>query len=244
MRIYGFLSILGAAAGCAGGGTKIEPPAPAATRTAAVVAAPSSSTWEAVIDVFAERNIPIRTMERASGFIATEQLGVDERESLQWADCGRSITPLKWRRDKDGKKVEVKEFPPNRAIYNVLVRGDNTRSTVKVTVRWTYMGMYRGSTECTTKGIWEGEAESEIKRRAEGVSTPATPTRVAPSEVAPPARAADDVPPGMNWIASTRTKIYYPVGCAEVARVPPADRVFYQTESALQAAGFTRGPGC
>lgn len=45
-------------------------------------------TWDAVIDQFAARNIPIRTIERVSGLIVTDQLTVG-REGYWWANCGK-----------------------------------------------------------------------------------------------------------------------------------------------------------
>jgi len=39
--------------------------------------------WDAVIDVFAEANTPIRTMERASGFIAAELATIPVYTSAQ-----------------------------------------------------------------------------------------------------------------------------------------------------------------
>src|SRR3712207_1620493 len=93
--------------------TMPAPPPP--PRPATEVAAPFGRTWDAVIDEFAAQNIPIRTMERASGFIATEQLSVP-RSSEKYADCGTDVAvPL----------------VPHRATYNVLVRGDSTRSSAK-----------------------------------------------------------------------------------------------------------------
>jgi len=77
--------------------------------------------WDAVIDVFAEANTPIRTMERASGFIATELATIPVYTSAQrtfahsLADCGYR-----------GEAVYV----PTSAFYNIVVRGDSAHSTV------------------------------------------------------------------------------------------------------------------
>jgi hypothetical protein len=108
------------------------------------------ATWDAVIDMFAARNIPIRTIERVSGIIATDQLSVGE-EGQSWAVCG------------DGNGTTLS---PNFAIYNVLVRGDSAKSRVMATVRWT-LGSASSDVECASTRVWERELESAVKARAE-----------------------------------------------------------------------------
>jgi hypothetical protein len=116
-------------------------------------------TWDAVIDLFAARTIPIRTIERASGIIVTEQLSVGP-EGLTWADCGKE------------KSVNgTVHLRPNYGTYNVLVREDSTHSSVKVTVRWVYSYLGRtmesSVTECSTKHVFERVLEADAKARAE-----------------------------------------------------------------------------
>ena len=102
--------------------------APAATPVPLVateVAAPAARTWDAVIDVFAERNIPILSMDRSSGFVATDALVVRKYSGGRLAQCGTVLgVPI----------------APSRATYSIVVRGDSARSTVKATVRWTAGG--------------------------------------------------------------------------------------------------------
>jgi len=52
------------------------------------------------------------------------------------------------------------------------------------------------------------------------------------------------VPPQANWIADTRERVYYPVGCVAVERIPQAQRLYYHNESAVQAAGFMKSADC
>jgi hypothetical protein len=146
-----FLSILLVALGCAPPSSPAAPPAP---RSATTVAASFDRTWSAVIDAFAARNIPIRTIDRTSGLIATDDLAVG-REGGQWADCGKAL----------GVSIT-----PTRATYNVRVKGDARSSTVQFTVLWqnvypSRMGI--PSENCSTKGVWESEAETDVKTRAE-----------------------------------------------------------------------------
>jgi hypothetical protein len=117
-----------------------------------------------VIDVFATRNIPIRTLERASGFIAAEQASVPQlkpsknlvKNGHPWADCGRPANgAVPWQ--------------PFTANYNIRVKGDSSRATVQVNVQWK-AGTIADSRECSTKSVWEREVEEEIKARAEGTA--------------------------------------------------------------------------
>jgi hypothetical protein len=153
-------SILPALALLAAGACTPVPPAPPEPREATPVGASFGRTWDAVIDVFAARNIPIKTIERVSGLIATDPMAVARPGGGQspYADCG---------------KVMGLAIPPDRATYNVLVRGDSSQSTVKVTVRWTQGGTPDDPRliECSTKGVWESEAEQAVKARAEGRPT-------------------------------------------------------------------------
>src|SRR5690242_4566928 len=94
---------------------QMTPPAPPAPRSGMEVSASFGKTWSAVIDVFAERNIPIKTIDRASGLVVAEPQGVPTRTD-GLADCGTII----------GRPIY-----PDHATWNVLVRGDSARSTVK-----------------------------------------------------------------------------------------------------------------
>ncbi len=145
---------------------------------------PWGTAWDAVIDIFAERNIPIRTIERVSGLIVTDPVELSPGLGQEWADCGT---------------INESPLSPEYAAYNVLVRGDTIRSTIKVTARWTYGA--RGGTseeECTTTHVYEQNLEAEITRRAEsgepirrGTDTPSVPTPDAGTSSAPtPDKAA------------------------------------------------------
>lgn len=141
-------------AGCA----TPRPPAPPAPSVATPVAASFGRTWDAVIDQFAERNIPIRTLDRSSGIIVTESLKVPATIGAV-ADCGSDIVAVK--------------LVPTDASYNVLVRGDSASSTVRVNVKWIRVGMARGlstdtvTEECSTTGAWESDLQTRIKASAE-----------------------------------------------------------------------------
>jgi hypothetical protein len=128
------------------------------------VSASFGKTWDAVIDVFAVRNIPIRTLERVSGLIAAEPAsveGFDPRKEHPWADCGTV--------DVGGRNGRTFTQPAS-AFYNVRVKGDSARSSVLVTINWKHyatIGKERTLVECATRSVWETQLAEEIKTRAE-----------------------------------------------------------------------------
>ncbi|HEY4573845.1 MAG TPA: hypothetical protein VIJ26_07785 [Thermoanaerobaculia bacterium] len=163
-------------AGC----STYKPPPPPTPRDASLVAASIGQTWDAVIDLFATRNIPIRTIERASGLIVTDALRVGQ-EGVTLASCGT----------ENGKVL-----PPDRATYNVLVRGDSTLATVRTTVLWTRTAEPTVP-ECTSTYAWERGLETEVKALAErqGRELAAHAAPLGPVPSAQPSPAPDPAPP-------------------------------------------------
>jgi hypothetical protein len=93
-------------------------------------------------------------MDRASGFIASDQLTIRGKDSRPWAKCQKALGI---------------RFAADRAIYNAFVRGDSTQSTVMVSVHWTESDS-KGDPErfeCETTNVRENELEAAIKARAE-----------------------------------------------------------------------------
>ena len=129
------------------------PPAVAPEREPEAVNVSSGRVWDELVEWFARRNLPIRTIDRSSGLLVAEPMIVagSFQERLPYADCG--------------KKGYV-ELAPTNAIYNVLVRGDSTRATVRVNVRFSHRSQDFGSFECESKGVWERELETVIRERA------------------------------------------------------------------------------
>jgi hypothetical protein len=126
------------------------PPAPPAPRTAMSVNASFGKTWDSVIELFATRNIGIKTVDRSSGLIVAEvQRVVSQDASL--ADCGQNLYH--------------QSFSPDLAYWNVLVRGDSTSSTVRANVRFTSSSSI--AKECSSKGAWEFDLEQAVKAAAE-----------------------------------------------------------------------------
>ena len=142
---------------CVQPGPLLAPP-PAPPREARAVDASVDRTWNAVLERFAEDSIPIRTLERASGLLTTKPMSVSAMMNAEadWADCGTA--PF------------VGRLYPTEVSYTILVRGDNARSTVRASVRWTTpLGAeeYTSDRECTTTGNWETALEEGIAARAE-----------------------------------------------------------------------------
>ena len=134
-------------------------PAPPAPRTAMAVSQSVAKTWEAAIDVFAERNIPIKTLDRSSGLVVAEPMKVGTADA-SLADCGKDA-------------MGIVQYPTD-ATWNLLVRGDSAQSTIKATVRFIRVGMSRAalstqtvSEECSTRGTWETQFEQQVKAAAE-----------------------------------------------------------------------------
>ena len=128
-------------------------PSPAMSRVGTPVEASFGKTWDATIDAFADRAVSIETLDRSSGLIVPAgrsfRPGRDALESLAYADCGKSAL---------GQVIY-----PLTVKYNVVVRGDSTRSTVLV------RAFYRSDEEvvCSSKGLFERGSEEAIKSRAE-----------------------------------------------------------------------------
>lgn len=133
------------------------------------VAASFDRTWETAVSYFAERNIAIRTIEKASGIIVAEpgRANLANRHATAnkyappdsydpiYADCGsrKGYWPPE----------------PTAALYNVRVLGDDVRSSVQVNARFISSGYTAnpGPLDCRSTGKWESDIETYIKANAE-----------------------------------------------------------------------------
>ena len=128
------------------------PPQPAAPRDGTPIAASFGKTWDAAIDEFATRAIPIETLDRASGLIVPRGYSLTpttEAEAKKWADCGRDMLAI--------------SHSPATVKFNVVVRGDSVRSTVQVRAFYAT----EAGVACQSRGIYEQNAEDLIRARAE-----------------------------------------------------------------------------
>jgi hypothetical protein len=143
------LTAVAYSAGCAPQPPQLAPrPVPAAEITA-----PFDRVWGAVIDYFADNSVPIRTLEKASGLIATETMLVPTGR-IDFADCGKDV---------------LGEFiGPSHAAYNVRVTGDSAKSSVRVTAIFTNQHSPRYP-QCVSRGNYERVLLNSIRYRMKSV---------------------------------------------------------------------------
>jgi hypothetical protein len=137
-----------------------HPPTPAAPRTGTPVQASYGRVWEAAIDELADRNAPITQLYRESGYMNTDMVRVPATVRDTLAEC--------WRIKRAFYADTL--ITPTNAYYNIVVRGDSSRSTVKVNTRWVHLApgnMGPIVTACESRGVWERRTEEAIKARAE-----------------------------------------------------------------------------
>jgi uncharacterized lipoprotein len=114
-------------------------------------------TWDAVIEVFAERNWFIQNLEKDSGLIATDWMSLDLHSP--YADCGTPgfVTIM-------GRSIR----------FNVLLREDGNATSVTVNVAVVEMqsnsyGLQR--VDCTSTGRVERLIHDQVKRALSGRRT-------------------------------------------------------------------------
>ena len=121
------------------------------------VQASLDDTWEAVIDAFGESNWPIEEMERASGFISTDWVGVTTSQLVAGMDCGRA----QGLGSTDG----------HMARFNGVVREQGvgeTEVTVNTSLRANRVALSGRITEvvtCTSRGVIEAFVADEVFRQ-------------------------------------------------------------------------------
>ncbi len=214
------------------------PPAPAPSREATVVAASFAATWDAAIDHFAEDNIPISTIERASGLIATTRLSVDLATAAMASDCGTG----------GGVDFDT-HYVATDAVYNILVRGDEHSSTVRVTVAWSNPD---AQFECVTTGAWEKTAEEVIRMRAEGGGEWPGETAVEPEPEASDSilftGAPFAVPAWAKVIARKSGRTFFPLTdtCKGWYHLSEDDVLYFASEELARRQGLSRSSavGC
>lgn len=158
----------------------LTPPQLPPPRSAVVVHAGFDKTWDAVVDYFADQRMPIRTLERASGFIATDRMHLGSAQAEAWANCEEIFF--------------VPSADSGQFVVVVRPQGD-TATTIRVTTEWTV----ENGSRCASRGVWESEAERTIAARAEG-RTPEVRTLESPAPAIPAAPPA----PQYSYVRTVR----------------------------------------
>jgi hypothetical protein len=125
-----------------------------------LVDASFNRTWDAIVDLFARRQIPLRRLDRDSGLIATESVPVSGTLATNWAACrdtaGASASP------PGGAPPPLETpVPPTHARYEIEIQGDSTQSTIRATAYWTAPT----PADCTSNGTWEAAFEKEVRKQ-------------------------------------------------------------------------------
>lgn len=128
----------------------IVPPRPAPPKDY-VLHLPYDQIWAGVVSFFADTKMPIKVIDKASGFLASGTFSLDSALTRNWIDCGMvgrdSATALLTSSAPIGLYVE--------ADFNVFVRklgGDSSAVRVNMTATGHYAG---GTTPCVSNGRFE-----------------------------------------------------------------------------------------
>jgi hypothetical protein len=134
----------------------IVPPRPTPPKDY-VLHLPYDQIWAGVVSFFADTKMPIKVIDKASGFLASGTFSLDSALTRDWIDCGMvgrdSATALLTSSAPIGLFVE--------ADFNVFVRklgGDSSAVRVNMTATGHYAG---GRTPCVSNGRFE---QSLIRR--------------------------------------------------------------------------------
>jgi uncharacterized lipoprotein len=132
--------------------------APPVTVAPAPIKAGFNQTWNSVVDILSEKNIPVKTLDKSSGYVMAEITGVSVGSEKGFADCGHTtMASLLLGGGEIGTVI---------ARYNILVRGDSAASQVKVTA--TFVMDNKGhQTTCSSLGTFESQFQGDVKARAE-----------------------------------------------------------------------------
>lgn len=128
-------------------------PVPRQIQNSFPIEKPFDSVWQAVIEAFAELNLPIMNIEKVSGLITTDWLLVNKT----YCDC-----------ESPGFTPATKE---HRGKFNVYVKkNDENTCEVKINCLYEMIIYYTGSTgprkyECISTGKLEAEIFKRIQEK-------------------------------------------------------------------------------
>ena len=150
--------------------TSVTPPAPAPAPADAYVRANVDRTWPAIVQFFADTRIPISTIDKASGIVASKDFALTGDIAQRFLDCGTT---------KDGKAAVTgidqfiaKGLARASGDFNVFVRPSGDSTAVRVNVGYRVESMnpmaYNRFTpvNCVTSGAFERDLVEYIRKNA------------------------------------------------------------------------------
>jgi hypothetical protein len=143
------------------GCSQVIPPAtpPTPTPKSTYVKAPFDAVWSAVVEYFADTRIPIQTIDKASGIIASKGFELGPELRLSWMDCGTA----------GGKPLveQANDVMKANADFNVFVRptGDSTEIRLNVGMNGSRMTPFAGNQYTEQKCISNGKFEEGLLAR-------------------------------------------------------------------------------
>ena len=141
---------------------QVVPPQPAAP-VMTVVAAPLDTAWDSIVRTMAANGLPIRTIDKASGLLATTDLQLDANQRLAYIDCGTA----------GGKSLVQQVNNVMRARLSVTIyvhaRGtDSTAVQTRVVVQGERMNPFAGNQYTPQACRSNGRIEASVAEAARG----------------------------------------------------------------------------
>jgi len=133
-------------------------PAPRQITKAFPIEATFDEVWPAVIESFAELNLPIQNVEKDSGLITTDWISFTGQKNTDYCDCGGLGISVE--RSREGRfNVFVKRTSDSscEVVVNCIYR--QTLETIK--------GTLAGTRSCVSTGILEADMFEIIKSKLE-----------------------------------------------------------------------------
>ncbi len=125
------------------------------------IAAPMDRAWVALIEVFTDLNIPVKTMERASGFLQSDQMyasrggrTLGRRNEDVW-DCGKGTV----RADAQSDSIEYR-------LSAVLKPAADGGSAVRTSVTAVGFDRERDRQTCVSRGVIEAMIAEAVQKKS------------------------------------------------------------------------------
>lgn len=127
-----------------------EPPAPETY----YIQAPFESVWPRVVGFFADSRVPIQTIDKSSGIIASSQFELPASRVEQWIDCGMSSDGVPTVK----KLKDINNFPRVLADFNVFIVPGRDSTGVRVNLGASATARAPGGivpVKCVSSGAFE-----------------------------------------------------------------------------------------